>query len=306
MAAGKATDTIGVQLIFAAAAYHSCQRTTLKSRSITPDGCMPGIDGQSTKELSPWIPQASLTPTSTDTSARREALLNAAPTLPQPNLFITIFLLVFKAAALWVRHEQLNLFSQRQRVQAAGEEEEHFHQEKVAAMKDEAFKAQSESRWSTTTSVFSWMTSFLQLFTGIALVLAGNPVAGALMIVAGAIQLTSHVMKEVGGWDKIAELLPGDNPEEKKALITWMQLGIGILTLIVGGAGGVLSGWTVVSTAMQTANLFTGSVALMGMGVCAIGHAVVARQYCRIRARLTELEKQLELVRERRRLSRRR
>jgi hypothetical protein len=147
--------------------------------------------------------------------------------------------------------------------------------EKLHAKRLEDLKAQQNAEkqsvnWSIAVQVFSWIASFLGIFTGIALIATGvGAVAGAFLLAGGLINLTSQILDITGGWDKITNLFPGDDvPEKKKAVRTWIQIAITVLSAILGGIGGVMSGFKNLGAAMK----FAGELAPLGL---LVGHSAV-------------------------------
>lgn len=212
-----------------------------------------------------------------------------SPTLDVPSLFM----LIFSAVQSFIIHNFLQLTSRKEQIQHLDKEESILHQKKIEQYEKEIRKQLSEHRWSTSTILFSWMTSFLEIFTGIALIGSGNPV-GVLLLFGGLLQLTNHIMQYTKGWEKIAELLPGDDPAAKKLTITRMQIGLGLFALILGVAGGVMGGMNAMSQAMQAASVFSSCTALFGMGVSNLGQTIVASDLLSARANVKACEKDLE------------
>lgn len=232
-----------------------------------------------------------------ETTKPKTATYSEKPFIPTP----TIFALFFITAKLFVTDELMKLASEQEELKHVNEEDTKLREERLGELKKELERAATDEKWSIATTVFSWMTSFLQILSGAALILTGaGAVAGALLLTGGILMLTNHLLKETGVWKKIGDLLPGDDPEKKAAIITWMQLGIGILALMISGAGAVLSGTAAIGQASQTANMFVGSVAAGAIGVCSIGQGISGYELNIKRAAIKKCDIAIEQIRAKR------
>jgi len=152
---------------------------------------------------------------------------------------------------------------------------EQAHKEMLKNLKEATDHERKAARWGIAVKVFSWLASLTSICTGIILVATGvGAVAGALMIVGGVVSVTNQVMETTGAWNKVADLIPTDDLEKKRAIITWIQLGVSLLSLVISGCGIVLGGFSIFQEASQFAMLFFGSVITAGGGVCSIGNGV--------------------------------
>ena len=143
----------------------------------------------------------------------------------------------------------------------------HREDEKIARQKnDEA------GNWGVARLTFTWMASLASLITGLTLIATGvGVVAGCLMLIGGLIQIGSQIMELTGGWNKVRALLPGKDEDKKRAMTSWIQIGITILSTILSGAGVIIGGFSMIGENMQKASALMGAIALLGKGVTDIG-----------------------------------
>lgn len=192
------------------------------------------------------------------------------PELAPPKM--GVFALYYILTKIGIQSDGASNFSYKKEVEVVDAQTTLVHQKRLEEMKEAMKKEAETARWSAANSVFSWIGSVVGLIAGTVLIATGvGVVAGAMLIVGSLIQLTSQILEITGGWKKIAEILPGDDPEKKKAIITWMQLGIAVLCLILCGAGAIWGGFANVGEAMQTAQAVMGGIAALGQGVTTIG-----------------------------------
>lgn len=195
------------------------------------------------------------------------------PLLEQPN--IGVFALYYILTKIGILSDGTSNFSYKQEIETIESETTSAHKKRLAELKLAMEHEQQASRWSVFNTVFSWMGALSSLFTGVVLVATGaGAIAGALLIAGGLIQVTSQILEITGGWKKIAELLPGDNVAKKRAVVMWMQIGIGVLCFILSGAGALWSGYANFGEAGRTANALFSCIANIGQGVTAIGTGI--------------------------------
>ncbi|MBS0623428.1 MAG: type III secretion system translocon subunit SctE [Verrucomicrobia bacterium] len=195
------------------------------------------------------------------------------PVLEPPR--IGVFALYYILTKIGIVSDAQSNWEARQHIQANQEETEIVHKARLEEMQKALDKEQETKRWSVSVKVFSWLTSFMSLIAGIVMIITGvGAVAGALLVAGGVFTLTNQVLEVTGGWEKIAGILPGDNPEKKRAVIMWMQIGISVLCLILAGAGVLLGGYSAVGEAMNQFMAVFGGIVLLGQGVSSIGQGV--------------------------------
>ena len=195
------------------------------------------------------------------------------PRLERPRT--GVFALYYILTKIGIRSDGNANFAYKSEIEKVDAETTTAHKQRLEALKKAVEKEKSSSRWGIATKVFSWIGSFMGLVTGVALVVTGvGAVAGALMIAGSLLQITNQILEMTGGWKKIAELLPGDDPDRKRAVITWMQIGIAVLCLILCGVGMATGGYANYSEASQLGMKAIQGVALIGHGTGTIGEGV--------------------------------
>lgn len=196
------------------------------------------------------------------------------PILERPKT--GIFALYYILTKIGIYSDGSANFSYKQEIETVNAETTEAHKKRLEALKIAMEKEASSSRWSVAAQVFSWIGSLIGIVTGIALIATGvGAVAGALIIAGGIIQISNQILELSGGWRKIAELLPGNDPDKKRAVMSWMQIGIAVLCLILSGIGILWGGVTQFGEASSqlTMAILGGGVA-MGHGATSIGEGV--------------------------------
>ncbi|MCH9627919.1 MAG: hypothetical protein S4CHLAM2_15680 [Chlamydiales bacterium] len=200
------------------------------------------------------------------------------PILERPKT--GVFALYYILTKMGIYSDGTSNFSYKKEIEMVNEETTTAHKLRLDGLKLAIEKEQSAAQWGIASKVFSWIGSMMGIIAGIALIATGvGAVAGAMLVAGGLIQITNQILELTGGWKKIAELLPGDDPDKKRAVISWMQIGIAVLCLILSGAGVLWGGYSNLSEAMQTAMAVFGGVAAMGHGVTTIGEGVSGFMY---------------------------
>lgn len=211
------------------------------------------------------------------------------PVLERPRL--GIFALYYILTKVGLISDARSHFETKQTIQLNEEETLKTHKERIEELKKVIKNEKSTKRWSIGVQVFSWFTSFLGIMTGVALIMTGvGAVAGALLMVAGLITVTNQIMQLTGAWRKLAEKLPGDDPQKKQKAILWMQIGITVLCFILSGAGVVFGGLNAVKEASQASSLVMGGVIMMGYGTTNLGEGISNYLY---RNRLAQIRKHM-------------
>ncbi len=215
------------------------------------------------------------------------------PLLPPPSL--GIFALYYILTKMEIYSDGTSNFSYKKEIELIDGETTGTHQKRLDELKEAIKKEQEMTNWGVASKVFSWMASIFAIFGGIMLIASGvGAIAGAMLMVGGMIQLTSQIMELTGGWKKIAELLPGDDTEKKRAVITWMQIGIAVLCLILAGAGAILGGYVHVGEVMGLVpRMMLGGAMNMAGGVTIIGDTIAKSKYYNQIAEVRKYELQL-------------
>ncbi len=148
------------------------------------------------------------------------------------------------------------------------------------ARDEELKKANEAGRWGTALMLFSWITAATMAITGLALIATGvGVVAGCMLLAGGLIQIGSQILEVTGGWQKIKALLPGDDEAKRQAILSWIQIGIAVFSLILCCAGMVAAGFATFGQNMQKATALMGAIAIIGTGVSTIGQGIVKKEY---------------------------
>ncbi len=210
--------------------------------------------------------------TQTSNSSKRK------PMLPAPK--IGAFALYYILTKMGIFSDGSSNFAYKKEIEFVDSETSEVHKKRLDDIKLNIDNEKQAARWGIAIKVFSWIASLIAIITGVVLIATGvGAVAGAMLIAGATIQLGSQLMELTGGWKKIADLLPGEDTEKKRAVISWMQIGIAVLCLALSGAGVLWTGMTSFGEAMQTAMSVIGGVATMGMGVCSIGEGITSFFY---------------------------
>lgn len=174
----------------------------------------------------------------------------------------------------------------------------------VKQREDEEIARQKQNeagKWGVAIMAFSWITSLVSIITGITLIATGvGVVAGVLMLAGGLIQIGSQIMEITGGWEKVRELLPGNDDEKKSAILSWIQIGITVFCMIMAAAGVVIGGFSLIGQNMQKATAMMSAIALLGKGVCDIGQGMAKSEHQRKLASLKRGEVAMTRKEERR------
>jgi hypothetical protein len=195
------------------------------------------------------------------------------PELTPPK--VGIFALYYLLTKIGLLSDGASNFAYKKEVELIDLETTEIHKKRLEDIREGIKKEQETVRWGVAAKVFSWITSLIAIITGIALIATGvGAVGGAMLIAGGTLQIANQVMELAGGWKKVAEMLPGDDSEKKRAVISWMQIGIAVLCIVLSGAGVIWGGTANFLESMQTAMGFLSGMAIMGHGVTTIGEGI--------------------------------
>lgn len=195
---------------------------------------------------------------------------------PRTGLFALYYILT----KIGIISDAMTHWEAKQDIQSTQEEIDKRHRERIAQMQKTLAKEAQAQRWGLSIKVFAWLGALMGLIAGITMVISGvAAVSGALLVAGGVIMLTNQVLEVTGGWNKIAEALPGDDPVRKRAVITWMQIGLTVLCLILTGAGAIFGGYATVSEAMGQFMAVFGGVIMLGQGVSTVSQGIVLYQH---------------------------
>lgn len=195
------------------------------------------------------------------------------PELTPPKL--GVFALYYLLTKMGIASDGTSNFAYKKEIEFVDGQTNEIHKKRLEEIKEAIKKEKETERWGIAYKVFSWIASLIAMIVGIALIATGvGAVAGAMLIAGGTIQMTNQIMEITGGWKKIVELLPGEDTEKKRAVISWMQIGIAVLCLVLCAAGGIWHGFSNLGPAMQLAVGVLGAIAAMGHGVTTIGEGI--------------------------------
>ncbi len=200
------------------------------------------------------------------------------PELEPPRL--GIFALYYILSKLGILSDAASHWEAKEDIQKNQEELDKLHKLRLEEMQKAIKSEDKTKRWSISTQIFSWMGSFMAIITGVTMIMSGvGAIAGAMILTSGLFMLTNHILMITGGWDKICDKLPGDDKQKKKAVVTWMQIGITVLCLILSGAGGIFGGFGAVGEAMQHFQAVFGGIMMLAGGISSIGQGVTTYQH---------------------------
>ncbi len=186
-----------------------------------------------------------------------------------------VFALYYVLTKMGIQSDGASNFSYKKEIEQVDGQVTETHKKRLAELKEAINKESESTRWGVASKIFSWMASFIGMISGAVLIATGvGVVAGSMMIIGGMIQITNQILEMSGGWQKIAELLPGEDTEKKGAVVAWMQIGVAVLSLILAGVGAIWGGYANFGEAASTATALMSSIATMGHGITTIGQGI--------------------------------
>lgn len=215
------------------------------------------------------------------------------PLLNPPK--VGVFALYYILTKMGIHSDGTSNFAQKKEIELLDTETNETHKKRLDELREVIKKEKENAQWGIAAKIFSWIGSLVAIISGIAMILTGvGAVAGAMLICGGLIQVTSQILELSGGWKKISEMLPGDDSEKKRAVLSWMQIGIGVLCLVLSGAGVLWGGFANFGETMQTAMRLIGGIGTMGSAVTTLGVSITSFFYCN---RISEVKRyELELA----------
>ena len=193
--------------------------------------------------------------------------------LPPPGA--DSFALMFDLEKLELLGESHSFAESKEEIKALDIETTAIHKMMMEEMKDAIKNQKSAKTWGVMASVFSWLGSITAMITGIALIATGvGVIAGSLLIAGSVITISNQIMQMTGAWGKVKDLLPGDNDEEKQAVINWIQIAITIFCLILAGAGIIFGGFSQLGEAVSSAMQLIGGGAAAAGGITALAQGI--------------------------------
>ena len=200
------------------------------------------------------------------------------PDLSPPKM--GVFALYYVLTKMGIQSDGASNFTYKKEIELVNAQVTETHKKRLAELKEAMDKEAESTRWGVATKVFSWMASMVAMISGAVLIATGvGAVAGSMLIIGGMIQITNQILELTGGWQKIAELLPGEDHEMKAAVVAWMQIGVAVLCLILSGVGLIWGGPAHVGEAAMIAQTLIGATATMGHGITTIGYGINVFMY---------------------------
>ncbi|MEZ5314849.1 MAG: type III secretion system translocon subunit SctE [Chlamydiales bacterium] len=195
------------------------------------------------------------------------------PRLEKPNT--GLFALYYILTKIGIFSNNASSFSYKKEIESLDMETTRAHQKRLDEIKEALEKEKSTENWGIAVKIFSWITSLIGIIAGVTMIATGiGAVAGGMIVAGGLIQITNQILTITDGWKKISQILPGNDPDKKRAIISWMQIGIAVLCLILSGVGIAGGGYSHFSEATQTAMALFGGVISMGYGAVTIGEGI--------------------------------
>ncbi|MFZ0566328.1 MAG: hypothetical protein WAM28_09110 [Chlamydiales bacterium] len=232
-----------------------------------------------------------------------EPFQTSKPRLAPPQ--IGVFALYYILTKIGILSDGASNFSYANEVSYLDRELTATRQKRLEELKAALSQEQSACRWSIAYKVFSWLVSMLGLLTGAAMISSGvGAFGGAMLMAAGIIQMTNQIMEITGTWQKIAAKLPGDDPDRKRAIISWIQIGITVLCLILAGSGLLFGGFNRVQQVMGEISmnlLLFQAIAQIGQAITSFGVGLTSSKYLDKLAEVRKYDIKLEKLKYNRR-----
>jgi hypothetical protein len=210
---------------------------------------------------------------STTSTQRITPLSKPALTPPQVGVFALYYILT----KIGIQSDGASSVACKQEIEIVNAETTEVHKKRLEELKEAMRKEQESTRWGVASKVFSWIGSMVSILGGIVLIATGvGAVAGAMLVIGGVIQVSNQIMELSGGWNKVIDLLPGEDREKKAAVVAWMQIGVAVLCVILSGVGVIWGGYANFGEATQLVMGVMGGIATMGSAVTTTGMGVSA------------------------------
>lgn len=226
-----------------------------------------------------------------EASCEKNNIARSNTSFPKPQLQaprLGVFALYYVLTKIEIHSNATSNFAAKIEIESLDAEMNETHKQRLDEMKEALKKERQTKRWGIAMKVFSWIASLFAVIAGAIMIATGvGAIAGALLIAAGTIQIGSQIMEITGGWNKVADILPSDDAEKKRSVISWMQMGIAILCLLLTLGGVVIGGISSFQEAMSIVSSAIQSVAASAQGIVTIGEGIEQRNF---RNRLAEVK----------------
>jgi hypothetical protein len=208
------------------------------------------------------------------------------PQLPLPRLgMIPTYYVLTKIGII---SDATGLQSNKEEMDVLNEERDKLHKERMQELTKAQKDALAKKRWGVAMQIMHWLIAFTGLITGIGLLISGTAVlAGSLMLAGGVLAVTNQIMNATGVWDKIVEKLPGQDPEKKRAVVMWMQVGISILAMVLMSGASMFGGFSKTFQIMGTITSMQSAGLTIGHSICMLGMSLTQSKH---KARLAEVK----------------
>ncbi|MDR3624447.1 MAG: type III secretion system translocon subunit SctE [Chlamydiales bacterium] len=197
--------------------------------------------------------------------------LHDLPILPKPKEFNLdyMFLRLQEAQGDLTRAELQN---QTTRIEEEAKKVRDLRELRTKKVQEAAEKVSSTKSWGLLVRAATVFTSLVSIGIGITAVATGAGLfAGVAMIVAGSAMLANEVASELKLWDKLADILAGNDKKQKERILyhleLWIALGtalISVLSLSAGSTAVLKNGVKVAQMALQGGSQVISGVASFG------------------------------------------
>ncbi len=173
-----------------------------------------------------------------------------------------------------------------------------FNEKKIEAMHEAIRKEKQYKRWGTLQAVIGWVAPMSGIVVGGALIFSGSgAVAGSMILASSVIALTMSVTETFGLWQKLTNLLPGDDPDKKRAVMMWTQLGVAVFCAGVSGVGMMCGGgFSAIKESMGAVMQVFSGLATAAGGVGVIGRGITGYQFKNRLADSKHFEAQIKVL----------
>lgn len=213
------------------------------------------------------------------------------PYLPAPNLLpaASIVCTFFILDKLMLSSES-NAFSiAKQEINTIDDQSEKIHTKRLEALTKTLAKERHQASWSVFAHVTAWMGSLTGIVAGITLIATGvGVVPGVMMIIAGLFAFSLQLMEICQVWNKLIEILPTGDLAKSKAIVSWIQIGIVGLSVLVGIVSVLVGGFWSVQDSMKTFMQIFNGVIIGAEGLASIGIGITSYQFFNGRASIKE------------------
>ncbi len=221
------------------------------------------------------------------------------PDLPLPEIpRLSLFSLYFMLDKVRIQSEGADYALSREEIREIDEKLTVTHAERLEKLKKTMEKEKQVEKWDVALKTYALLGSIAGVISGVMLIASGaGAVAGALLIVAGVLSISTQIMELTGGWAQIAGLLPGDDTDAKRGVISWIQIGVAVFSIILALASAIYGGFMIVIKSFQFALSALEAIGIAGKSIATIGHGVTMYQFNYGLANVKEFDIAIEKLR---------